>query len=109
MSTVGAARAGGPVDGAEPASSRDSVDYQRGRMEGTMWARDYATHDELRDLVDEFEPGRSAWFGTGHSMQRFMNADEGESATHVPHDDTPFWRGFAAGAREVLDELSPLG
>ncbi len=109
MSIVGAARAGGPVDDTEPAGGQDSVDYQRGRMEGTVWAQDYATHDELRDLVKGFEPGQSAPFGADHSLQRFMNADEGKSATHVPHDDTPFWRGFAAGAREVLDELGPLG
>jgi hypothetical protein len=108
MSTVRAARAGGPADATEPAG-RESVDYQRGRAEGTVWAEEYATHDELRDLVDRFEPGQSAPFGTGHSLQRFMNADEGRSAAHVPDGDTPFWRGFAAGAREVLDELSPLG
>jgi hypothetical protein len=109
MNVVGAARSGGPAEGAGPAGGQDSVDYQRGRMEGTMWARDYATHDELRDMVDGFEPGRSAPFETGHSLQRFMNGGEGKSGAHVPHDDTPFWRGFAAGAREVLDELSPFG
>jgi hypothetical protein len=109
MSTVKAVRAGGPVDGTEPAAGRDLVDYQRGLMEGTMWARDYATHDELRDLVDEFEPGQSAPFGADHSLQRFMNGKKDRSAAHVPHDDTPFWRGFAAGAREVLDEFGPFG
>lgn len=109
MSTVRAVRAGGPAYDTEPAGVQDSADYQRGRAEGTVWARDYATHHELCDLVEEFEPGQSAPFGTGHSLYSFMNGKEGRSATHVPHDDTPFWRGFAAGAREVLDELGPLG
>jgi hypothetical protein len=109
MSTMGTARVGGPADDTEPADGEDSVDYQRGRMEGTVWAREYATHDELRDLVDGFEPGRSAPFATDHSLYGFMNVKKSSSAAHVPHDDTPFWRGFAAGAREVLDELSPLG
>ena len=40
-----------------------------------MWAREYATHDELRDLVDEFEPGRSAPFDADHSLHGFMNGD----------------------------------
>jgi hypothetical protein len=108
MSTMGAARAGSLVDGTEPAEGRDSVDYQRGRMEGAVWARDYATHDELRDLVDGFEPGQSAPFDADHSLHSFMNGKENKKAAHVPHDDTPFWRGFAAGAREVLDEISLL-
>ena len=109
MSTVEAARAGSPVDDIEPAGGQDSVDYQRGRTEGTVWAREYATHDELRDLVDGFEPGRSAPFTTDHSLYGFMNVKKSSSAARVHHDDTPFWRGFADGAREVLDELSPLG
>lgn len=108
MSIARAARPGGPVDHAGPASDQDSADYQRGRRDGTEWARDYATHDELRDLVDGFEPGRSAPFDSGHSLSGFINGKANRSAARVPHDDTPFWRGFAAGAREVLDETSPL-
>ncbi len=109
MSTVRAARPGGPADDKEPAGVRDSADYQRGRRDGAEWARDYATHDELSDLVGGFEPGRSAPFGTDHSLYSFMTGAKSHTATHGPHDDTPFWRGFAAGAREVFDELSPLG
>jgi hypothetical protein len=108
MSTVGAARAGSRANDTEPAGGQDSVDYQRGRMEGTVWAHEYATHDELRDLVDGFEPGRSAPFDAGHSLHGFINGKENSTAAHISHDDTPYWRGFAAGAREVLDETSPL-
>ena len=109
MSTMGAARAGSLVDDTEPACGRDWADYQRGRREGTEWAREYATHEELRDLVDGFEPGWSAPFDSDHSLYGFINGKEDRNAAHVPHDDTPFWRGFAAGAREVLDETSPVG
>jgi hypothetical protein len=109
MSIMGAARAGSAVDLTEPAGGQDSVDYQRGRTEGTEWARDYATHDELRDLADGFEPGRSGPFAANHSVRGFINGKGDRNAAHVSHDDTPFWRGFAAGAREVLDETSPPG
>ena len=108
MTIVGAARPGGPVNDFGPVGDQDSADYQRGRRDGTEWARDYATRDELRDLVDGFEPGRSAPFDSNHSLCGFMNGKQSRNAAHVPHDDTPFWRGFAAGAREVLDETSPL-
>jgi hypothetical protein len=107
-STVETTRLGGPADDTELADGQDSEDYQRGRNEGTEWARDYATHDELHDLVDGFEPGQGAPLGADHSLHGFMTGKEGKKAAQVPHDDTSFWLGFAAGARDVLDELSPI-
>ena len=80
-SPASATAAAGPdttVDGQE------AEEYQRGRGDGIMWACDYATVDELRDLVEKFEPGRGGCF------------------------DTPHWRGFVAGAEEVLDAVTPL-
>ena len=63
--------------------SRTSVDeaeeYRRGREDGSAWAREYATADELRDLVQNFEPGAGSAF------------------------DNPHWRGFVAAAEEVLN------
>ena len=53
-------------------------EYRRGYADGIVWAAEYATADELRHLADNSEPG--------------------------PHDDSPHWRGFLAGAEEVLDE-----
>lgn len=92
-----------------PAVDRDSADYQAGRGAGTEWARDYATHDELRDLVDNFQPGRSVRFGADHSVSSYLSGTGHASAAGVSHDDTPFWRGFATGAQEVLDELCTPG
>ena len=44
--------------------------------DGIVWAAEYATADELRQLVDDAEPG--------------------------PHGDSLRTRGFRAGAEEVL-------
>jgi hypothetical protein len=108
MNIARAVRSGGRVGDAAPGADQDSADYQRGRRDGAEWARDYATYKELRDLTGGFEPGRSAPFDANHSLCGFINGKENGNAPHVTHDDTPFWRGFAAGAREVLDEISPL-
>jgi hypothetical protein len=100
MNTRRVARQDATVD------DRDSGAYQRGQRDGMVWARDYATPDELRGLVENFEPGRSADFDTNHSVIKFMNGKEHKDVTSVPHSDSPFWRGFVAGAEEVLNELS---
>jgi hypothetical protein len=77
-----AATAGGlnaTVDGHEAEA------FQRGRREGMAWARDYATAEELRKLVENFESGR----GGGFDM------------------DSQHWRGFIDGAEEVMDTVGP--
>ncbi len=58
-------------------------EFRRGRWEGIAWARDYATADELRDLVGNFESERGGDFDT----------------------DSQHWRGFLDGAEEVLDTV----
>lgn len=72
-----AARRNAPVD------DHDAKEYRRGRGDGITWACDIATADELRQLVEQSEPGRD-------------------------YSDVPYWRGFAAGAEEVLDAIGPL-
>jgi hypothetical protein len=92
------------------ATARDPAaeEYRRGRGDGIVWARDYATADELRDLVDNFEPGRGGRFDIEHSLCEFTSDRRHASTISVTHHDNPFWRGFAAGAEEVLDAgLSP--
>ena len=95
---------------ATPSSAIDDQDfdsYQRGRREGMAWASEYATADELRGLVEDFELGRSGDLGRNHSLYDFMNGKKHEDATSVPGYGNPFWRGFATGAEEVLDEQGP--
>jgi hypothetical protein len=99
MSTARAARLSGTVE------DQDSESYQRGSRDGMVWAREYATADELRGLVEDFEQGRSGDFDANHSLYNFMNGKEHEDATSVPNCGNAFWRGFAAGAEQVLDEL----
>ncbi len=54
-------------------ADREDEQYRRGREDGTVWASEYATSDELDDLAD--------------------------TARH----DNSHWRGFFAGAEEVRD------
>jgi len=85
------------------ADEREAKEFQRGRGDGTVWARDYATADELRDLVENFEPGQGGDFGVDHSVCDFASDRERIRTVSVPHHDDPFWRGFIAGAEEVMD------
>jgi len=88
------------------ADDRGGEAYARGRRDGMAWALEYATPAELSYLVEHFEPGRSADFGAGHSVSHFLNGRSHLDVASVPHYDNPFWRGFAAGAQEVQDELN---
>jgi hypothetical protein len=68
---------------ARPKVTRDDPEaerYSQGRSAGLVWARDYATPEELRYVVENFHPSRGGYF------------------------DNPHWRGFIAGAEEVLDD-----
>ena len=56
-------------------------EYQRGHEDGSTWASDYATPDELRELVDNFGSIRGGDFDNSH------------------------WQGFIAGAADVLDSM----
>jgi hypothetical protein len=98
MNTRRAANENATVD------DQDFEAFQRGCRDGMVWARDYATPDELLGLVENFEPGRSADFDRDHSVSKFMNGGHQEAGS-VPHSDSPFWRGFVAGPEEVLNEL----
>ncbi len=101
MSIERAARLSGTIE------DQDSESYQEGRRDGMVWASEYATADELHGLVEDFELGRSYNFDVNHSLYNYMDGQQHEDAPSVPHYGNPFWRGFAAGAEEVLDELSP--
>ena len=85
------------------ADEREDKEYRRGRGDGIAWARDYATADELRELVENFEPGRGGDFAVDHSLCDFASAKEHTEAASIRHHDNPFWRGFVAGAEEVSD------
>jgi hypothetical protein len=64
------------------ADAQQAEHYRRGHEEGTTWARDFATVDELRGFVADFEPGEDGGVGD------------------------QYWRGFFAAAQEVLDAFS---
>ena len=57
----------------------DAERYRQGHSDGLTWAREYATPDELRYVVENFHPSRGGYF------------------------DNPHWRGFVAGAEEVRE------
>lgn len=81
-----------------------------GREDGIAWAREYATASELRWIVDAFEPGTGGDFEreSFDSMLDFVSAKEGTWALSWRHEDNAYWRGFVAGAEEVLEAVRPL-
>jgi hypothetical protein len=89
------------------ADDQEAERYRKGHGDGIVWAREYATCDELRDLVENFEPGQGDDFDSGHSLCDFANDQEHLKAVSVPHYDDPFWRGFLAGAEEVMAAEPP--
>jgi hypothetical protein len=82
---------------------RQAEEFRRGHGDGMVWASDYATADELRALVANFEPGRSGDFDTDHSLCNFSTDKHQTDAVTLPHHDNQYWQGFAAGAEEILD------
>jgi hypothetical protein len=92
MSTMGRSRLSTSETGAVltrlsvTVNNQEAEEYRKGHEDGIVWARDYATAQELRDLVENFQPNR-----VGDSY----------------YDDT-HWRGFLAGAEEVLDATQRL-
>jgi len=102
VSTGGsAAVVGGPhTTGAD----HEDEEYQRGHGDGIAWAREYATVDELRDLVEKFEPGRGADVEGDHSLCDFASDKGHLVAGTVSLADSPHWRGFIAAAEEILYE-----
>jgi len=91
-----------PDDGATFEPTRDE-EYQRGREDGIAWACSYATADELRDLVERSRFSARPDFDRDHSLRNFVVSDEDADVVGVSHHDSPHWRGFVAGAEEVLD------
>jgi hypothetical protein len=88
-------------------ADRDIEQYERGRRDGTAWARDYATPEELHDFLAAFQPAEGAAAGAGHSLRVFLTGTGQASLVRAPRQDIPFWRGFAAGAEEVMDDACP--
>ena len=64
-------------------TDHDAEEYRKGHADGITWATDYATTDELHDLVTNYTPG------------------------HGGHFDNPHWQGFTAAAEEILNTTNP--
>lgn len=72
--------------------------FHDGRAGGIMWATEYATADQLRDLV-----------AAGKAGALPTDAD-GLEAAEVPEDASEhWWQGFMAGAEEVLTSAKTGG
>jgi hypothetical protein len=78
-------------------------EYRRGFGDGMVWASDYATEGELRDLAENFELGQGGDFDTDHSLSDFMRDKEGIDTVAV----SPYWQGFIEGAGEVWSTREP--
>jgi hypothetical protein len=72
-----------------------------------VWASDYATEGELRDLVENFEPDQGGDFDMDHSQCDFANDKEDIDTIIVAHYDNPYWQGVLKGAGEVWSTREP--
>lgn len=82
----------------------EAEEYRRGFGDGTVWATDYATEDQLRDLVENFERGQGGDFDMDHSL---MRDKEDIDIVTVSHRDNPYWQGFIEGVEEVWTTREP--
>jgi glutamate synthase (NADPH/NADH) small chain len=76
---------------------QEAEEFRRGYRDGIAWASDYATADELRDIA-QVRPGPNGALDTGHSLHDFINDKHEGDAARTPRLDSPYWRGFLAGA-----------
>lgn len=82
---------------------QEAAESRRGYRDGIAWASEYATADELRDIVAQAHRAPSSALDTGHSLHDFVNDKHEGGADRMPCLDSPYWRGFVAGAEGVLD------
>ncbi len=90
------ASTGARVD--EPEDEQD----RRGFGEGTVWATDYATEGQLRDLVEKL--GQGGAFDLDRSL---MSDTEDIDIVTVSHRDNPYGQGFIQGVEEVWSTREP--
>ncbi len=70
----------------------------RGYGDGTVWARDYATANELRGFVESFRRR------TDSASEIVKNGLEHMSVEGSSDFEGPYWEGFLEGAEEVFIE-----
>ncbi len=85
------------------AAEHEVEERHRGYMEGTVWARDYATANELRGFVESF--GRR----TDSAPEIVTIGAEHTSVEGSSDFEGPYWEGFLEGAEEVLMEGTGRG
>jgi post-segregation antitoxin (ccd killing protein) len=92
-------------------ATQDKEEWEERRMglvDGAVWAREFATARELRELAESFEPGRGGDFDREHSLAAFFSARNQEDVNRVRQEDNAYWRGFVDGARDVFEAIGPL-
>jgi hypothetical protein len=105
MNIQEAASSDGPTFTARPDARVDEPEaeqYRRGFGEGTVWATDYATEGQLRDLVEKL--GQGGAFDMDNSL---MRDTEDIDIVTVSHCDNPYWQGFINGVEEVWSMREP--
>ena len=70
--------------------------YRRGFGDGIVWATDYATEGQLRDVVEKLDQG-----GAFDMDDSLMRDSEDVDIVTVSHCENPYWQGFIDGVEEV--------
>ncbi len=85
----------------------------KGRDVGVVWARDYATPRELKEMTSSFPPPKA---NESHSLSRFCDehpeltepAKRIGATVRLDIARSPWWAGFRHGAAEVWEAVQPI-
>lgn len=85
----------------------DLEERRRGFEDGTAWASDFVTADELRDSVENFQPGSGRFSETDHVLCDFTGEGKWNAVDSSSYFEGPYWEGFVEGAEDVLLQRQP--
>lgn len=92
----------------ETIEKEDHMARKDGYNDGVEWARKYATADELRHIVVDWEPGVGGDL-EDHTIVPFTASKTGDNFVSVRHEEgSAYWLGFVDGASKVYEQVAPL-
>lgn len=80
---------------------------RRGYGDGTEWASNYASADQLGGFVESFRPGVGGTSEMHRLLRDFTSGTEETSSDASSEFEGPYWEGFLEGAEDVFVHGDP--